>query len=61
MDGLCFWLLQGDLSILYKYLHRGIIDGPTHPRWGPTLLLATLGQGMVLSVAWDRECKEMMQ
>lgn len=30
----------------------GIIDGPTHSRWGRTLLQATLGQGMVLSGAW---------
>lgn len=51
-DGLCFWLLQRDLSILCKYLHGGIIDGPTHSRWGCTLLQATLGQGMVLSGAW---------
>lgn len=53
-DGLCFWLLQSDLSILCKYLYRGIIDGHTHSRWGCTLLQATLGQGMVLSGAWTR-------
>lgn len=36
-DGLCFWLLQRDLSILCKYLHGEIIDGPTHSRWGVAL------------------------
>lgn len=39
------------LVSLCKYLHRGIIDGPTHSRWSPTLLQATLGQRMALSVA----------
>ncbi len=40
------------LVSLCKYLHRGIIDGPTHSRWSPSLLQATLGQRMVLSVTW---------
>ena len=43
---------------LCKYLHRGIIDGPTHSRWSPALLQATLGQRMALTersfhTAWE--------
>lgn len=39
------------LVSLCKYLQGGIIDGLMHSRWSPTLLLATLGQRMMLSAA----------
>ena len=49
------------LVSLCKYLHRGIIDGPTHSRWSPALLQATLGQRMTPECSSNRGRCDMTQ